>query len=315
MAIETLKPGELQILPQLENPDGGEPLGPLQEGLLRDLNGRLPHGVLRGPGERTPYTLHAPTLGVRRRIGDVEARKDLQDWPGRAVVYMLAQALHTLDGDVVSVHRRDGATVYGGDGKATEADVALRIASLTCGDVLALLLAWKGRQHKSGLEFNAGECDNCPTSLQTVRVDVGGDVPTQHVRPEISTTNPPRARLGLLEPIVLEDGREVRTLELAPPTWLSTFWHVKGVDFRNPTRLQIAQVVGAVVGTDLDGLSRITAADVEQAMLPEDVEAVDAALDRITPTVRMEVEVACPRCKHRNVRDLNWLELGFFGQR
>ena len=302
--FDEIKPGEVRI----SHADEG---GPLVEVMAGDFGDHLVHGYVRGAGHLTPYRLNRPVAGIRKAIGSFVTRKDLQGRPGTLFCYSLAVALRELDGDAFTTLGRQGL-VHGPDGRAKVADLALRISRLCVGDVLRLVVAYQATHAPDGLVVSGGSCEKCRREIGRVRVQLGEAVPLRAFRPSVTAERPARAWIGLYSPVDLPDGRQIRALELAPPTWWSVFWSAAQEDFANPAALLIGQVVGSVVGTDVPGVTTLQPADVEMYFEPRDCELVDDALEAICPTPIFGVQVGCPHCEHPNQIDINWLDPGFF---
>ncbi len=303
--FEGIQPGEVRI----SHADEG---GPLAEVMSGDFGAHLPHGRVRQPGRLTPYSLNRPVAGIRKAIGSFVTRKDLQAKPGTLFAYSLAIALRDLDGEAFTELGRGGLVHGGGDPRVKVADLALKVSRLCVGDVLRLVVAYQATHAPDGLVVSGGSCEACRRDIGRVSVQLGDAVPLRVFRPSVCSERPARAWVGLYSPIVLPDGREVRALELAPPSWWSVFWNAAPEDFANPAALLIAQVVGSVVGTDVPGVSALTPADVEMYFEPRDCELIDDALEDICPTPIFGVAVTCPHCAAGNQIDINWLDPGFF---
>ena len=302
--FDGITPGEIRISHAAEG-------GPLAEVMSGDYGDHLPHGHVRGAGRLTGYRLNRPVAGIRKAIGSFATRKDLQGRPGTLFCYSLAVALRELDGEAFTSLGRAGL-VHGSDGRAKVADLALKVSRLCVGDVLRLVVAYQATHAPDGLVVSGGNCEGCRREIGRVQVQLGDAVPLRAFRPSVTSDRPARAWVGLYNPVELQDGRMVRALELAPPTWWSVFWSSTPEDMSNPAALLVGQVVGAVVGTDVPGVDALTHADVEMFFEPRDCELIDDALEAICPTPIFGVQVACPHCARPNQIDINWLDPGFF---
>ena len=283
---------------------------------LGELDGELPHGFLKPDGTPTTYAFNPPTVGTRKRLGALKARKDLAAKPGMHTAYWLATALSHLDGQAMASTKLDAA--------------ALRVAQLTIGDVMHLLFAWQHWSRPDGLPLKATGCGVCGQPFDQITVDLGtlevvrlprdGDVyPEGHEREgepmeSASADNPPLCRVGLHRGMPCRD-EHVQTVMVAPAKWIDTIYKVGQGQLHNGQLLRAitlqAQIVAAA---GVERMSRLPMEAIDE-LWPIDVEAIDAGAEEITPTPNLEVEVACPSetCSAVNRTVLDWQNPDFFG--
>jgi hypothetical protein len=285
MKIEPLSPpGTVEIAHDLERISAA------------DLGSYLPCGFPKDDGARTSFAFLPPTMGQRKRLQEVVGRKEIKRWPGRVTAYWLARALEHLDGKPMAE--------YG-----TQDAQALAVARLSAGDVLHLMFAWQRLAHPKGFPVSIDACPRCGEAWGRVLVDLSTlDV---HVRPVAATrADPLVARLALPDGLPGPGGR-VSTVLLRCPTWLDTFWTLTETQWSNSETIRCTMFKGAIIGTDA-AVPMLTDAMLDELM-PEDCNALDEALDRISPTPDLQIDVSCPRCEESTSVGLNWRQADFLG--
>ncbi len=262
----------------------------LQPTTLDELGPVLPHS-------RLSYRFHPPTMGTMKRLGGLNADQKLAKTPGRHLAYYLAAALAELgDKDC-------------GPAGVAEAGAAAVLA-LPVGDVFCLLLAWKRSTTPKGADLGAADCGKCGAAFGHMMLDLG----------EISVlalpvnADPPVARVGLWSGFPYPQGHTVKTVLLKPPTWGESFGPLPAAAWKNPTALSMATIQAGVVAVDTCKAPRVPAEALEE-MYQADAELISEALERISPTPDLAMEIVCPECGHTNVHRIDWKDVGFFGGR
>lgn len=283
-----------------------EPLSPpgtcevshaLESTTMAELGDVFPCGFDKPDGAPTSFAFRTPNMGVRRSLGEIRSRKDLQKFPGRATAYWLARALASLDGRPMES--------YG-----TEDARALAVAALGVGDVLYAMLSWHRLCHPRGFPVAGAACRFCGKAWESVLIDLGTlDVKR---RPQAATqAEPLAARLALRSPLELPDSRKIGTLFLVPGSWLAVFWNVTRLGWENPENILGNTFRAALAGSDVVPM---VPPDLVDQLMPDDCDALDAAIDEITPTPDMLTDVTCPECEHESRLAVNWRSADFLGQ-
>lgn len=287
--------------------------GPLVEVLAKDFGDHLVHGELGEPGRLTPFRMNAPTLQVKRAIGAAAGQKQNQDRPGILYCYALASSVREIGGVRICEPTRTGM-LYGPEGTSKVGEIALQIARLTVGDVMRLVIAQHAANAKGGIIRHAcAPCEHCGTPIGVIDVKINEDAPLRVVRPQVSAEARPRAWVCLHNPIEMADGRLVRSVLVAPPTWHSTIWHATQKQFAEPVSLVAILHAGAIVDTDLEGVRTVSVQDLEYSLTSEDADLLDEAMELIAPAPVFRVGVTCPNpdCGEINEAPINWLDLSF----
>jgi len=251
-------------------------------------------------GDRLPasgklYKFHPPNMGTMRRLGQLQADKALQRRPGHFVTVYLAAALAELDGDDMGPVERDPKRSH-------------KVGSLPAGDVLTLLVAWTNCQHRKGIKLGGAGCGACGSTWDTIRVKLGELEVMTLAKGQVAEAAV--ARVGLWDGFKLH-GRDVQTVILAAPTWGETMGSLSREGWANPVAIRASTIQGALRSCDaFPALGRIGIEALDELM-PEDLELMDEALGRITPSVSLELSVVCPDCGATNEAGLDWKNLGF----
>lgn len=304
MVPSDLEPGEIRT-------SHAEIGGPVVEVLARDYGEHLIHGVLGEPGALTPFKMNPATLQIKRAIGTAVSSKANQERPGIAFCYALASSVREIGGVRVCEPTRQGL-LYGPEGRDSVAETALRISRMTVGDVMRLVIAQHATTTRGGkLHIRAGDCDTCQGAIGTVAVTIAEDAPLRVLRPQVSASEPPRALVGLHDGIEREDGRVVRAVQLAPPTWHATMWQATARQFAEPVSLVAILHSAAIVDTDLEGVTSVSVQDLEFSLSDADADLLDEATGQIAPAPVFLVGVTCPHCGAPNKEPINWMNLDF----
>lgn len=304
MVPDDIKPGEIRTT-------HAEIGGPLVEVLAKDYGQHLIHGQLGKPGELTAFEMNAPTLQIKRAIGAAVNQKQNRDRPGIAFCYALANSVRSIGGVSVCQPTRQ-ALLYGAEGKESVGEVALRIARLPVGDVMRLVIAQHATATKGGkIRIAADACEACESRIGTVEVAIAEETPLRVLRPQVCAAEPPRGWVGLHDGIELEDGRVVRAVQIAPPTWHAALWQATAKQFAEPVSLVAIMHAAAIVDTDLEGVSSVSTQDLEFSLSEEDADLLDEATGQVAPAPVFLVGVTCPQCGHVNREPINWMNLDF----
>ncbi len=260
----------------------------LEPTTLAELGDVLPHS-------RIAFRFHPPTMGTMKRLGALDGDQKLAKTPGRFMAYFLGAALAQL-----------GEKDCGPPGVA-EAGAAAVLA-LPVGDVFFLLMAWKRSTTPKGADLGAADCGKCGASFGHMMLDLG----------EISVlalpaaAPLPAARVGLWEGFAYPPGQTVKTVLLRPPTWGECFGSLPVAAWKNPAVLSLATIQAAVVAVDTSKVPRVPAEALEE-MYQSDAELISEALERISATPDLSMEIDCPSCGHVNTHRVDWKDVGFFG--
>ena len=277
-AFPSTEPGE--IVTDLE----------LETTTLAELDGVL-------PSSRLAYAFHRPDMGTMRRLGQLQADKGLTRRPGQMVAYHLAAALSELGGETMGPVARDSKG-------------AARVSALPVGDVLTLLVAWTHRQHtRKGVALGGAGCGACGAEWESIRVQLG-ELEVSAVPEGYAGT--PTARVGLWEGFTVH-GKDVLAVLVQPPTWGESLGGLSAEGWKNPTAIRAATIQGAIRACD--AFPRLGRLGVEalDTLMPDDLELLDQALERITASVSLELSITCPACGAENATALDWKNLGFSG--
>ena len=248
------------------------------------------------PCSRKAYSFHRPNMGTMKRLGQLQADRKLQARPGQFVALYLAAALSELGGEDMGPVKRSPK-------------LAEKIQALPAGDVLTLLIAWTHRQHsRKGVELGGGGCGACGALWESLRVNLA-DLTVHHLGED---ADPPMARVGLWEGFPVH-GKEVQTVILQAPTWGGSLGRLAEKAWGNPTAIRASTLQGSIAACDaFPRLGRLGSESLDELM-PDDLELLDEALGKITPTIDLSLEVECPACGVENVTALDWKSLGFSG--
>ncbi len=255
---------------------------------MGELGDRLPQGI---DGLETTFTLKRPNNKVRRALGAITGQIDLKKHPGRMICHWLAEAVATLNGEALT-------------GSAEKK--ALQIARLPAGDVLYLIFAWKRNASRRGLRIGGAACGACDKEWGDVRVKLDTLEVTRLEAGADST-----AVIGLYDPWPWDSDKEVNSVLIRPPIWLDCYWNLSASGWRN-AQLVTSQIFRASIkGVDCGELPGFIPDASLDEMLPDDEELLDDALEKITPTLDMTIEVKCPDCGKTNQTALDWMDQGF----
>lgn len=275
MPIDPLPPGEVQTDAALVQTTLGA-RGPM---LPLGLPGLL--GV-------TGFSLRPATVGLAKRLGALRERKDLKAKAGQLIAHLVGASLYSLGGQVFDQTPEGTAAA------------ALAVSKLSAADVMYICLSII-LEGGDPLHIDGGACHACATALGRIAVDVGTVETTTLVGAHADL---PRARVGLLRPLVTARG-SATTVLLRPPTWGETFWDVPAADLGNGAAIQARLLLACVEATDSEAVPRILPGFLDDVPVRLAAQIV-AALEKITPTPDMRVEVACPACGAENARALPW---------
>lgn len=281
---------------------------------MGELGNNLPHGVLQPGGALTSFGFLPPTMGQKKRLGAVKARKDLRKYPGKLVAYWLAEALAELCGKDMT--------------KGSLDERALQVAKLPVGDVLYLLFAYQRIEKPDGFPLTATGCGVCGASFDSILVDLdsmvafrlprdGDEYPEGHDQAGEAMTvataaEPPTCRVGLVEGFEYPKGKTVHTVLLRPATWLATWWPLGDGQVHNDELLRAKTIRAMIAGVDTCAAKVVTEAAIDE-LLPRDVHLIDEGAGLITPTLHLGIEVTCPDCLATNQAVLDWGDPAFFG--
>lgn len=255
---------------------------------LGELGGILPH-------TRQPFRFHPPTMGTMKRLGALDADGKLRKYPGRYLAYFLGGALAELGGKDCGA---PGVTDTG----------ATLVLALPTGDVFALMLAWKRSTTPKGADLGAGECGKCGAPFGSMVLDLG----EVQVLALPEGAEPPAARVGLQEGFAFPAGQVVRTVVVKPPTWGESFAALPAVAWGNPAALTLATIQAAIAAVDTCRAPRVPAEALDE-LHQVDADLISEALERISPTPDLVLELDCPSCHHTNQHRIDWKDVGFFG--
>jgi hypothetical protein len=255
---------------------------------LGELGGTLPQ-------TRQAFRFHPPTMGTMKRLGALDADGKLRKHPGRYLAYFLGGALAELGGKDCGA---PGATDTG----------ATLVLALPVGDVFALMLAWKRTTTPKGADLGAGECGKCGAPFGSMVLDLG-EIQVLEL-PEGAEA--PAARVGLYSGFPFPAGQVVRTVLVKPPTWGESFAALPASGWSNPAALTMATIQAAIAAVDTTKAPRVPTEALDE-LTQEDAELINEALERISPTPDLVMEVDCPACQHTNQHRIDWKDVGFFG--
>lgn len=267
---------------------------------LGDLGDALPHGLADGGEALRTFGLRRPTMGLQKQVGALRQDATLAKRPGALLVRFLARVLSHLGG-------RDL-------GSLDDARAAELVGRLTVGDVLFLGFAWQRARHPRGLPLGDVDCGSCGRALGDVRVDLDSLEVTVVDSDRDLLRGAPRAVVRLWEPIPLPSGKLVDLVEVRSPAWGAAFGRLAADSFgRNRALMQArtfaASIAGARAGEDdLVGLPE-SALD---ELMPDDVKLLDEAIEAVTPSLDLGIEVACPHCGASNRTTLDWQSEAFY---
>lgn len=300
-----LPPGTVVYPGTPHRPDGapdleGEAEPYLVKRTLAELGDVLPHGRLEDMPNRTAFRFQPPTLGVRRRQGQVKANAKLQRNPARLLAAYLGAALHTLGGD---------------DCRAWTDDQAIaKLGKLPVGDVLYLAMRWQALCFPDGAPLGDRQCGACGAEFGTVKVDLG----TLEIDclPDNARELAPVARVALREGFEVgaaERARPVRQVLVRPPAFGDVFYGLAAESMRNDELVGERLLRAAICGSDALGADRGLPEGALDGLWPQDQRLLGQALELITPTPDLEIEITCPveRCRARNSEVLDWTAVGF----
>lgn len=260
----------------------------LQPTTLAELGAVLPH-------TRQAFRFHPPTMGTMKRLGALDADGKLQKHPGRFLAYFLGGALSEL-----------GGKDCGAPGVAEAGATA--VLALPVGDVFALMLAWKRTTTPKGADLGSGECGKCGAPFGSMVLDLG----EVQVLALPEGAEPPAARIGLYEGFAFPAGQVVRTILVKPPTWGESFAALPAAAWRNPAALSMATIQAAITAVDTCRAPRIPMEALDE-LYQADAELISEALERISPTPDLVLELDCPACGFTNQHRIDWKDVGFFG--
>lgn len=277
MRVEPLAPGERRAKTNLQTVS------------LAELGDRLPFG---GP-EGRELTLRPPVFGVRKKQGAVKGRKDLQRHPGRLTIAWLLPAIASLQGQPVEAEK--------------EPENALRLSRLSFGDVLYVMMRWQVLSYPEGWPIGDATCGLCGGELRGIRVDLN-EIPITAL-PE-DGVEAPTIEVGLRRGFAVGSRGTVKALRLRPPSWTAVY-NLGTEGWANGEVMRSKLLADAICGTDIEGLERVPEEALDN-LWPEDLTILDEALETITPTPDMEIEVDCPHCQGKNSTKIDWKDPGFF---
>lgn len=159
----------------------------------------------------------------------------------------------------------------------------------------------------SQLRLEEFDCEKCPQSIDYV-----GDLHSLEVKVH-DAEHAPRARVELPRPFAYA-GDERTAVEVGPMRWSFMETDDPAV-FTNPARKRRAIIEAGVVGIEgaPPGPVRFSREHL-RAIGPLGVRKLVTAIDQVGGGVVMQIEGACPRCKHAFRRDINWQYSDFFGR-
>lgn len=291
-----------------------EPLSPpgtceanveLRATTLAELGQDLPHGLWHPQhGYLRSATFRPPLMGLQKQLGALRTRKDLRNHPGRYAAYYLATAMATLGSVDLAAMKEDAR--------------ALLVAALPIGDVLYLLLRYQFEVHEDGLRMPGATCGACGHEFERIRMDVATVAcsllpETDRDGQALGLQNPPRARVALRRGLPWpKDGRAMTVL-VRPVSWLDAHWNLQMSEWLNPGLMAAHLIRAGICGADSAAVPAMLPVDVVDELWPVDHELIDEAMDRITPSPEMRLEVDCPACRKTNEMPINWRDPDFFG--
>lgn len=264
---------------------------------------RLPQGIFDAEvGHIRDFEFNPPIMRIRKKMGALKSRKGLTKHPGRYVAYFLAEALASLGPWDMNKLKVDEA--------------ALRVARMSLGDVIYLLMRWHELGHPEGLPLPAFSCGACGTSFAKVSADLSSlglvVLPDNDCDGNPFTyENQPRVRLGLRKGIPSPKGH-ASTVLLKPPTWMDSFWSLDANNWRNDELRSCLVMKGAICGTDSDDLAVVPLSAIDEVW-PDDQQRIDSALALVVATPDLGVELPCPECAYTNRLHIDWSSPDFLG--
>ncbi len=155
-----------------------------------------------------------------------------------------------------------------------------------------------------GLRLRRFQCQTCRTwidgyvgDLRTLEVKAFEEVPRRTVK---------------LEHGVTYAGKQLHVFHVGPLRW-AFLEDADVATLSNPAKFRLATLQQAIVGLDgaPEGPVHLTAEHL-RTMLPREVNALVAEVDRCNGGVVMEVVDECPRCREEFHQDLDWSYPNFF---
>lgn len=288
---------------------GSDPVASLTlvETTVGELGDTFPGGVLNDKGTPTSYQLLPPTIGTRRRLGELRGRKDLKGKPGQFLAEWGATACASLDDADLSVAKKGAG--------------ALSVSKLQVGDVIHLLLMarMQSTADEGRIDLPGRSCARCGHDLAGAGAAIGElsckRWPRGSEPGAVTRGTPALVRCSLRYGIEVLPGKVARTVMLRPGTWGEIMWPLPEEAFGNPVAIAINAIRAGICGCEIDGApindgGRLTIDQVE-AMRETDLDRIDAALQLVSPTPDLEIEIDCPKCGHATTIDLDWRDPGF----
>lgn len=282
-----------------------EPVAPLEPGQIvcevtmtettvADLGERLPHGeplTLR----EIPFAFRPPTMGPKKELGSLAQNKTLKNYPARLVATYLGTALEKLDDQAMRELKPEAR--------------GAKVGALTLGDVLYLLMRWQYLTNPKGLILGESRCGTCNYNFDAIKVDLGSLPVTVPTVPEPGKA--PTARVGLHRGFMFA-GALVKTVEVTAPTWHDVWWEIAAANWSNIDLLAANTIRAAICGVDTSPVPRVTDEAID-GIWPEDKELLDEAIEKVSATPDMEIEVTCPRetCGVANALVIDWMSPDF----
>ena len=277
-----------------------DPVPYLVKRTLAELGDVLPHGRLEDYPGRTAFRFMPPVLGVRRRQGQVKANTKLQRSPARMLAAYLGAALDTLGTDSCRAWTDDQAIE--------------RLGKLPVGDVLYLSMRWQALCYPDGAPLGDRQCGACGAPFGNVKVDLG----TLEIDclPDEARELRPVARVCLLHGFELgspDKRRAVAQVLVRPPSFGDVFYGLAPESMRNDELVGERLLRGAILGSDALGPDRGLPDGALDDLWPQDQRLIGRALELITPSPDLEIEIACPvdRCRATNSEVIDWTAVGF----
>lgn len=275
-----MEPGKIEASIKLEPTTIGQMVNQLPTG--KNVEGSLERGF-----EFLPMN-----MGLRKRVGALQGRKDLRGRAGKMICFVLGKSLKTLCGQDMRQKSDD--------------ERALMVAQLPVGDVFYLAFCRYHHAHKKGFPLGQFECGTCGASLASVRVDIS----TMELSkvPDGVDGSKMSCHVGLVDGFDF-NGDRYEEIRLKSPRWLDFLWKLTDEQANNGPLIESVLIEASVSGTNIKE-GRLAEQAIDE-LTPDDVDLISKGLDAVVPQVDAHVEFECPSCGSETTIEVPWHVSGF----